>query len=139
MSYLVSSIERLESRIAPAVVFQVGDFDGDGIAHDLRITGGAGKERIYIEDTSTTTRLFIDANSDGDFDDATDTDNQLYNFPVQQFEINLGGGIDSVTVNQLGNYTTPKSFLVNLGSGNNEFHFSLYISARWVCRALPSR
>src|SRR5689334_228371 len=109
----MSSIERLESRIAPAVIFQTGDFDGDNIAHDLRVIGGAGKERVSIEDSSSGTKLSIDANGDGDFMDPGDTNGQALNFAVQQFEINLGGGADIVVISQVGNYTTPKSFLVN--------------------------
>ncbi len=126
MPTLSSSIERLESRIAPAVVFTLGDYDGDGVAHDLRITGGAGKERVLIEDSSSgalRTKISIDANGDGDFTDPADTNGALQAFIIQQFEINMGGGNDIVTVQLTGDYTTPKAFFTNLGPGNNEFHF----------------
>src|SRR4051812_45988286 len=120
-----SSLELLENRIAPAVVVAYGDFDGDGVEHDLRITGGAGKERVLIEDSSLGTKLFIDINGNGSFTDPGDTNGAAAGFAVNQFEINLGGGNDILTVRLVGNYTSAasKSFFVNLGSGNNEFHF----------------
>ena len=123
MNPYYSFIERLESRIAPAVLMMLGDFDGDGVAHDLILKGGSGKERIEISDSSAGTAVAIDANGDGDFTDPKDVPLASVGFAVQQFEINLGGGNDIVSVTLVGNYTTPKAFFVNLGGGNNEFHF----------------
>lgn len=118
-----STIECLESRIAPAVIFQVGDFDGDGIAHDVFIKGSSAKERIIILDSSAGTSIGIDADGNGDLTGPKDKALTPVGFSVQQFEINLAGGNDSVQVTLSGNYTSAKSFIVNLGPGNNEFQF----------------
>jgi hypothetical protein len=129
MSRIFSSIERLESRIAPAVVVTMGDFDGDGSATDVLIKGGNGKERILINDGDSATTLSIDANGDGDFTDPTDEDGMALGFGATYFEISMGGGNDVVTIVQPASYTKAKSFFVNLGSGNNELHASAIASS----------
>lgn len=121
---LASSLELLESRIAPAVLLQTGDFDGDGSATDLRLTGGSGKERILITDSSTATIVSIDNNGDGDFTDAGERNAVPLGFGARQIEISMGGGNDNVTISLApSGYGSAKAIFVNLGGGNNEFHF----------------
>ncbi len=45
-------IERLESRIAPAVVVTALDLDGDGAADDLRIVGDGAKSIVQSRTTA---------------------------------------------------------------------------------------
>lgn len=118
------SLETLEDRIAPAVLFQLVDLDGDNAADDLRITGSAGKENVLITEGANTTILSIDANGDGDFTDPGDKNAMDLGVSIHTFAIDLKGGNDGFTYDAPNLKGVQKSVNINLGSGNNSLRIN---------------
>jgi len=58
------AVERLESRIAPAVLLTVLDLDGDGAVDDIRIVGDGLQNIVTIEDNGAN-QLTISIDADG--------------------------------------------------------------------------
>lgn len=116
-----TSIETLETRVAPAVLFKIVDLRGDGLANDLMVKGGGGKEIVSIVD-GTTTVLSIDGNADGDLTDPGDVNAMDLGISVRTFLVDMGGGNDTFNFATAANFTyndADKSVNVNLGAGNN--------------------
>lgn len=122
------TVERLESRIAPAAVVSVLDLDGDGAADDIRITGDSNKNIVQIDDNgSNTLTVSIDADGNGDLTGPQDLAPTDYTFAgnTVAVEVKLGGGSDTLNYAVKGNLSTATRLLTaDLGSGSNTFSFS---------------
>lgn len=120
--------ERLESRIAPAVVVSVIDLDGDGAVDDLRITGDSGKNLVHIEDNGTDTlTISIDADGNGDTTGKRDLAPTPFTFTGNSvaLDVKLAGGNDALDYVVKGNLNAATRLLTaDLGPGNNTATFS---------------
>jgi hypothetical protein len=121
-------LEQLETRLVPAMTLQQLDLDGDGSQDDIRIRGDGGNNTVQIFDTADNGFvLAMDANGDGDFDDAPlgDLPGVLFGISDKSvvFDINLGGGADKViySVNNNDRDGCARTLLVRLGTGDDEF------------------
>jgi|GEM_PF-3280667 len=120
--------ERLESRIAPAVILSVLDLDGDGAADDVRITGDAGKNIVHIEDNGANTlTISIDADGNGDTLGKRDLapTNFVFSGDSVSLEVKLGAGNDVLDYKTTGNLSaSARVITADLGPGTNTFSFS---------------
>jgi hypothetical protein len=121
------SLEMLESRLVPAVTFRQVDLDGDGARDDVRIVGDAQNTRVVIgDDGAGIIAVSIDANSDGDFNDAALGDLAPQSLSPSgnsaSFDLRLGGGADQVFYSATAGFKTGlRSLLAGLGGGNDLF------------------
>lgn len=106
------ALEPLEDRLTPAIA-TFTDFDG---TPGVRITNGAGTSTLTIDDNNTTGMQTIRLVESGG-----PAQELVGNFEI--FDINMGAGRDRVTIDVSGaDYAFGRrSFLVNLGQGNNSF------------------
>jgi hypothetical protein len=116
-------LELLQGRVVPSVVVSQLDLDGDGVGDDIRIVGDAGNNAVTIADNGTgLLTISIDANRDGDTNDAGELTNAAFNLNgnTGAVEISLGGGNDAVTYNQTANLSgASREISINLGGGTN--------------------
>ncbi len=122
------NLERLESRIAPAVVLSIVDLDGDGAADDIRIVGDSHKNIVTIDDNGADTlTISIDADGNGDTTGKHDLAPTPFTFSSGSVavEVKLGGGNDVLNYTVKGNLSASTRLLTaDLGAGNNTFTFS---------------
>ncbi|HVK07344.1 MAG TPA: hypothetical protein VM597_01070 [Gemmataceae bacterium] len=122
------TVTELGARVVPAVVLTTLDLDGDGAADDIRIVGDTQNTRVTLQDNgANTVTIAIDANGDGDLTDGGDSIGVPHNFQGDSvaFDINLGGGNDTVEYTTTGNYSaSTRTLWVNLGGGNDKFQFT---------------
>lgn len=127
------ALELLESRLVPAVTFQVADFTSDGLK-DLSINGVEEHTRIVlVEDVAANELLFsLDINGDNDFTDAGEFQNRTlvatdgFNRLEGAVRADLGKGNDVIDYSvQNGNLTgVERTFTVLFGGGRDRFSFS---------------
>jgi hypothetical protein len=117
-------LECLQARVVPAVVVAKFDSDGDG-ADDIRIIGDAARNVVVVNDDGAgSLTLSIDANGDGDFADAKDTNGKVYAYAGNSVAITaaLGAGNDLFVYNLQNNVAAGSRWLaVGLGEGTNRF------------------
>lgn len=120
--------ERLESRLAPAVVLTVVDLDFDGAADDIRIVGDSRKNVVEIQDNGIDTlTISIDADGNGDLTGKNDLAPTPFVFGGSSLalEVKLSGGNDVFTYNVMANLSSGARLLnADLGPGSNTFNFS---------------
>lgn len=124
---ITNTMERLEGRIAPAVVLSVVDIDFDGTADDVRIVGDGGNSIVEIQDNGSN-MLTISIDADGDGDTSGKGDMAPTNFPFSDgsvaLDVKLGGGNDELNYTATGNLSAATRLLTaDLGSGSNTFAF----------------
>ncbi len=118
MRHPLSSVEPLESRIAPAgilyVTFNNGNLTviGDAGAHEFSLNHSGGVSATLYPGTDTLLNIGNAAPTDTPFEIASLTGD---------VRIALGGGNDLVSVDQL---THVRNFTLNLGGGENAADFS---------------
>lgn len=122
------TFDMLETRLVPAVTFQQLDLDGDGAADDIRIVGDSQNSILTIHDSGSGEVVTIDANGDGDFDDAALGDEpQLLFIPIGKdltVDLHLGGGDDQVAYTATSTFDgIARKILVRLGKGDDVFEF----------------
>jgi hypothetical protein len=122
------NVNELGAKVVPAVLLQTLDVDGDGAVDDVRIVGDSQNTKVTIQDNgANTVTIAIDANGDGDVTDGGDSIGVPHNFNGDSiaFDINLGGGSDTVEYTTTGNYSaSARTIWVNLGGGNDKFQFN---------------
>jgi hypothetical protein len=120
--------ERLESRIAPAVIVSVLDLDGDGAADDIRIVGDVGKNIVTVQDNGAN-QLTISIDADGNGNTTGPKDlaptNYLFSGDSVALDVKLGAGNDTLNYTTTGNLSASTRMLnADLGPGSNTFSFS---------------
>ena len=124
-------LELLESRLTPAVTFQLDDVDNDGVDDDVRIVGDLKSNILVFQDDPGANTVTVTG--------LTGVPAQIFSAPdgTLVFDISLGAGADVITYSATGNFTDKSRYLlINQGGGADNFTLNLganeLIDSHWA-------